>query len=142
MERHLPDDLREGVYDAWARAREDILQEWASATDPANLQPRVPRIFRQMSDHLVRFPPQDMTTEQVDVVLERLEAPWPRRVENAFRPIFTPEDEGRDPHEVSRAAVDKVHELGLTPYRAPEPLQPIDEDQVRLVCWMGAETAK
>ncbi|MBM3476800.1 MAG: helicase, partial [Armatimonadetes bacterium] len=136
-ERHLPHELARGAYDAWARARADILEEWTKATDPANLQPRVPRVFREMAEHLLRYPPHDMTTEEVDAILERLEAPWPRRTQDAFRTAFTPDADGCDPYEVSRLIVAKVGELALTPYRAPEPLPPIDEDQIMLICWMA-----
>lgn len=35
----------------------------------------------------------------------------------------------------------KISELGLQPFRAPEPLPPIGEDEIHLVCWMGVDTA-
>ena len=72
--------------------------------------------------------------------MDRLEAPWPQRTQNAFRPIFTRDDEECDPYEVSRAIIAKVHELRLTPYQSPDPLPPIDLDQVRLICWMAADS--
>jgi len=140
-ERHLPEDLTAGVYDAWQRARHDIHSEWMWATDPANLQPTVPRIFRAMANHLRRYPPRGMSMEEMDNTLERLEAPWPRRTQNAFREVFDPDEEASEPHEASRAIVEKVRELGLQPFRQPEPLAPIDEDQVMLICWMAVDTA-
>jgi hypothetical protein len=30
-------------------------------------------------------------------------------------------------------------DLGLTPYRPPDPLPLIEEENVQLVCWMGIE---
>ena len=30
-----------------------------------------------------------------------------------------------------------VQQLGLKPFEAPEPLPPIDMDEVSLVCWMA-----
>lgn len=30
-----------------------------------------------------------------------------------------------------------MNELGLQPWQAPEPLDPIDEDEIDLVVWMG-----
>lgn len=40
------------------------------------------------------------------------------------------------PVEKSRELVDKVEDLGLQPFEAPDPLPPIEEDEVKLVCWM------
>jgi hypothetical protein len=136
-ERHLPEDLRQGVYTAWDRARQDILDEWALATDPANLQPKVPKLCREMAEHLLKYPPAGMSAAEIDEVRDCLSAPYPARVQNAFRPLFTPDAEDCDPYEVSRAIVAQVKELGLQPYEAPEPLPPIDSDQVSLICWMG-----
>jgi len=137
--RQLPDDLRQGVYDAWQTARQDIHEEWTQATDPAILQPTVPRIFRRMAEHLRQNPPPAMETPDLDDMLERLEAPWPRRIQNAFREIFDPDEDYSSPHDVSGVIVEKVKEMGLQPFRAPDPLPPIDEDQVRLICWMGVD---
>ena len=36
--------------------------------------------------------------------------------------------------------VEVVKRLGLEPFRAPEPLPPIEESEVRLVCWMSIGT--
>lgn len=36
----------------------------------------------------------------------------------------------------SRQIVDKVDELGLQPFEAPDPLPPIEENEVKLICWM------
>jgi hypothetical protein len=43
--RVLSDAMRERAYAAWARARQDIFNEWQFSTDPANLQPRVDRCY-------------------------------------------------------------------------------------------------
>jgi hypothetical protein len=138
-ERQLPEDLGRGVYDAWQRARADILSDWMWATDPANLQPAVPRIFRAMAAHLRRYPPEGMGVEEVDAILERLEAPWPRRMQNVFREVFNPDEASADPLETSQKIVAKVRQQGLPPFRQPEPLPPIDEGQIMLVCWMAVD---
>jgi len=37
---------------------------------------------------------------------------------------------------------DVVNELGLPPWRPPEPLGPIEEDEANLVVWMGVMEAE
>lgn len=39
--------------------------------------------------------------------------------------------------ETSRALIEKITDLGLQPYEAPDPLDPIAEEEVKLVCWMA-----
>lgn len=138
-ERQLSEELQRGVYDAWQKARADIHQEWTWATDPANLQPEVPRICRAMASHLRQYPPHGMDTRQIDSLLERLEAPWPRRVQNALRDVFESDEEPSDPYGISQKIVARIKQQGLQPFRQPEPLPPIDEDQIMLVCWMAVD---
>ena len=43
----------------------------------------------------------------------------------------------QDPHEKSRVIYEKVNELALEPFVAPDPLPPIYDDEIQLVCWMA-----
>lgn len=133
-ERVLPDDMRESVYDAWEAARSDIYEQWQEQTDPLNVQPDIRRLFREVAQHLRDHWPDDMTQEKLTETVEAVEAPWGRRYERELREIF--EDESLGPVEKSRELVDKVEDLGLQPFEAPDPLPPIEEDEVKLVCWM------
>jgi len=135
--RHLPPDLAEATYAAWATAREDVYQEWMFATDPANLQPRIRPFFRRAADHLRQFPPTDVIQEELDLLVEAIEAPWGVRIERAIRDVFDPEAE--DPYVASAALVEKVRELGLEPYQQPGALPVIQREDVNLVCWMAVE---
>lgn len=137
-ERHVAPDLLESVYDAWEQARRDIYEEWMFATDPANLQPRVPRLFRSVAEHLRKYPPKDQNQADLHKVLDAIEAPWADRIVKQFRAVFDPES--TDPYEVSKAIVEKVRELGLEPFIAPEPLPVIDEDEIMLICWMAVDS--
>jgi hypothetical protein len=83
--RDLPSDLEEGAYRAWARARKEIFDEWMLATDPANLQPRVRPALRAAANHLRKFPPPGMVQEEVDRLVESVEAPWGSRYEKQIR---------------------------------------------------------
>jgi hypothetical protein len=134
-DRVLPDSAREGVYDAWERAREDIYKQWDQRTDPREVQPDVRKLFREVGQHLSENPPEDVTQDELQKVIDSVEAPRGRRYERELRSIY--EDEDLGPIEKSRALIEKVDELGLQPYEAPDPLPIIDEDEVKLICWMA-----
>lgn len=74
-------------------------------------------------------------------MLDSVLAPWGRRYERSLRQVWNEfrdeSDEVEGPQLLSAALVERVHELGLQPYQAPEPLPMIDEEEVQLVCWMA-----
>ena len=86
------------------------------------------------------FMPVDMTREDADRIVEALEAPWGLRVEKALRSVFTPET--AEGEKTTRRIGEQVKLLGLQPWKAPEPLPPIDEDEVVLVVWMVVDSAE
>ncbi|MBI2899296.1 MAG: helicase [Planctomycetes bacterium] len=131
--RNAPAARLQGIYSAWEQARQDIYQEWMRATDPANLQPKIRPLFRELAAHLRRDPPDGISQPDLEKALASVEAPWGLRYERELRPILESE---MPPREKSKAIVEKVGELGLMPYHAPKPLEVIDADEVRLVCWM------
>lgn len=131
--RYVPDAAREAAYAAWKRARRDIFEEWKFATDPANLQPRVRAGMRAAADHIRQYPPPGFTQEQIDQLIECIEAPWGVRVERQIRECL----DGATAIEASVAIAAKVKELGLEPFKPAPPLPPIDEDEIRLVCWLA-----
>jgi hypothetical protein len=135
--RHVAPDLLARIYEGWEQAQRDIYDEWIYATDPANLQPRVRPLFRNVAEHLRRYPPRGVEQSDLDRTIEALEAPWGMRIENQLREIFRAQEV--DPYSLSALLLDKVRELGLEPFQAPEPLPVIDIDEVRLVCWMAVE---
>lgn len=133
-ERALHDAMRDQIYEAWETAQEDIYRQWQEQTDPLNVQPDIRRLFREVGQHLRDHWPDDMTQNDLQETVEAIEAPWGRKYERELREIY--EDESLGPVEKSRELVDKVEELGLQPFEAPDPLPPIEEDEVKLVCWM------
>jgi len=138
--RHLPDDLAVASYDAWAKARQDIFAEWMFATDPLNLQPRIRPFFRNAAEHLRKYPPTEIRQNELDLLVESIEAPWGIRYERAIKEVFNPEAD--DPYVASAVLVEKVRELGLQPFVQPEPLPPIQPDDVVLICWMGVDDSR
>ena len=135
--RVMAEDLRESAYAAWQRARRDIYQEWQKATDPANLQPSIRPLFKAAAAHVRTHIPDGMSREEVDRVVEALEAPWGLRHEKAIRSVFT--SENAQGAATTRKIVEQVKVLGMQPWKAPEPLPPIDEEEVVLVVWMAVD---
>jgi hypothetical protein len=81
-----------------------------------------------------------MSQESADRLVECLEAPWGFRIERALREVFNPDDPKGE--ESTRSLEVRARELGLQPWKAPEPLPPIDEDEIALVVWMAVEAGE
>lgn len=132
--RNIPDEMKTLVFDAWSRARGDIFSDWHRQTDPKNIEPEVRLLFRQVAEHIRQNPPTSMTQEELETKIEAIEAPWGRRFENELRKIYRLE---LTPEEKTRELLEKVEELGLQPFSPPEPLPPIEENEIKLVCWLA-----
>lgn len=76
----------------------------------------------------------DLTQQKLQRTVEAVEAPYGRRYERELRDIY--EDDSVESAEKSRQLVDKISELGLQPYEAPDPLPRIEENKIKLICWM------
>ena len=83
-------------------------------TDPANVQPKVSSLLRRAAQHLRTNPPLDVTLENLNKIIESLEAPLPRKKEQAIREVFDPDKDDRQA--VSTDIVERVRELGLQPF--------------------------
>jgi hypothetical protein len=135
--RMLSLELYEHAFAAWHVARRDIFDEWAFATDPANLQPRVRPSLRAAADYLRRCPPPGMIQEDLDRLTEAIEAPWGPRIERQIRSAM----ESGEGVVASSAIAEAAKRLGLEPFQAPAPLPPIQEEEIRLICWLAVEGA-
>lgn len=135
--RDLTPAEHERAYDAWRIAKGDIHKDWQRLTDPANLMPKVGKLFRDMAEHVRRFPG-GLTQDEQERLIETLEAPWDVRTSRAFAGIFN--QRGVDAGEMTRRILAAVRERGMTPFQAPDPLPVIEEEEVELVCWMAVKT--
>lgn len=133
--RHMPPELGDNVFAFWDLALEDILTEWDDLSDPANLQPPVRLLNRQVAAFIRAHPPHDMDPDKLAKALDVLEAPWPRREEMLLRDQFR--DRTGPPAARSLRLVEWVLGTGLERFVPPEPLPPITAAEVRLVCWMA-----
>jgi hypothetical protein len=67
-----------------------------------------------------------------------VEAPWPRRKENQIRLAFEEEFDGEATAK-ARALVETIEKIGVEPFRPPDPLPPIEPEEMRLICWLAIE---
>ena len=130
-------ELAQAAFDAWQQARGNTFEAWSFETDPANLQPTVRRLNREVADFLREHHPPDVEQDRLQRCLDAIEAPWSRREENQLRAVWR---EGFDsPQERSRALVEETEKIGLEPFHAPEPLPPIEAEDIHLICWMAIQ---
>ena len=71
----LSQKTQKSVYDFWSIAKEDILKFWMYETDPANLQPKIRKINREVADFIRSFKPSDMTEQAINEALDIVESP-------------------------------------------------------------------
>ena len=135
--RALADDLRDSAYGAWERAKRDIYDEWARATDPRYVQPDIRPVFKAAAEHVRRNPDPDMPVEARAALVESLEAPRGLRDDRALRLVLR--GERASGVETTRAIAALVRERGFEPYQPPRELPPIDYDDIHLVVWMAIE---
>jgi hypothetical protein len=133
--REMPTELGERVFAFWDRALADILTEWDDLSDPANLQPPVRLLNRQVAAFIRAHPPHNVDAAMLAKALDVLEAPWPRREEALLREQFR----DRTGTAVARCLrlIEWILATGLERFEPPTPLPPIMEADVRCVCWMA-----
>ncbi len=134
----LTPEMAEAAYGAWERARRDVFDAWMFETDPKNLQPKVRRLNREVASFLRDTPAGDLDQARLERALEAVEAPWSRREEAQLREVWTAEFP--TPGEKVRALVETVERIGVEPFRSPDPLPPIEEEDVELICWMAIQS--
>jgi superfamily II DNA or RNA helicase len=132
--RHLPEQTVEDAYQAWAVAKAHIVDRWNAASDPRALAPELPKVMRDAAELARGTLPPGWTREQGDALIEKLEEAYPERIQ---RKIRTAMRSSEDPGEQVAAVAAVVEELGLEPSPPPEPLPPIVDDDVYVVCWVA-----
>jgi superfamily II DNA/RNA helicase len=131
----LSEELKTGAYVAWERARQSIHKAWSFETDPANLQPKVRPLNRQVAAFMRENPPADVDQDRLHRALDAIETPWSRREENQLREVWNTEFAATG--EKAKALIECVEAIGVEPFLPPEPLPPIDPEEIHLVCWLG-----
>lgn len=127
-------DSKYKIYEAWEVAREHMLQNWTFETDKKNISPDVPSHLHKAGDILRNFPPKDLDQESLNKAVESVEAPLSKWQSNAIRKIVN----GREGSmELSRDILAEIEELGLRPYKSPQPNPRINESYIYPVCWQA-----
>ena len=103
-------------------------------TDPANLQPKVRPINQKIAVYIRENIPQEFDKEKIYKALDILESPWPRRDEILLRQWF---EEKLQKIEKSKFLIEKINSSGLEPSQTPEPLPPINIEEVELLVWLA-----
>ena len=133
-DRDLSPAAYDGAFDAWDIARRHVWGEWMKLTDPVNLQPDVPRAFRDASELLHRHGANVLGTNELDRLIPCFNTVPSHRVEREVRSVIRAD-------ESSSAKVAQLHglakELGLVRPEPIEPLSPVEENEVHLVAWMA-----
>lgn len=136
--RHLSGEAAGAVFAAWETARAHIHARWTEATDPANLQPRVPKPMRDSAALITRTTPPGMTRIDADELVNRLNGNFNLRVQAVFRAILR--SDASDTEKAGLIAA-KADEFGLQSAPPPVPLPAITIDDVHLVCWLAIDPA-
>ena len=131
--RSLPEHAHR-AYDAWQVARADVTAKWNFMADKANLEPNIPRALRRAAEIVRTSPPPEENQEAIDRALDTLSAPYPERTVRRFRQAI---NEASESVQKARNILAVIAELGLEPYKPPEPLPQITLDDVHLVTWLA-----
>jgi hypothetical protein len=130
-ENVITDEIYAAAFSAWEVAQLDIVEHWNFLTDPANLRPKTPktmldavRLVRAYGGHL---------GDRADALVDKLDAPHSPRIQRAVRAVLVDEEM------TERGRVEALEELAkrmnLQAYRAPEPREPITDEDVHVVAW-------
>ena len=129
----LPADLHEAVLDTWPLVQRHVYNDWMAQTDPAAIQPVVPRVMRDAAD-LVRRHGGYLGAVQDELVL-RVSQQVEVRVQREVRTLLREhEDDAAGAVAALAALADQVR---LQPPVPVEPLPEVELDDVRVLCWMA-----
>ena len=133
--RHLPDELQDKrMFEFWRAAQKSAWASWMRETDPANLQPKIRPLNARVADFIRNAMPPDVDGNDARRALDIVESPWPRREEMMLREWF--DDSSMEGPVKARSLIKQILSTGLEPFTQPEPLPPIDIEQIELICWL------
>jgi hypothetical protein len=135
--RVLNEEAAMAAFSAWGKARQSIFDAWSFETDPANLQPKIRKLNRDVAAFLRANPPADIGQDRLHRCLDAIESPWSRREENMLRLAWERALPTRS--ERARHLVEEVERIGAEPYHPPDPLPPIGMNDIHLIVWMAIE---
>ncbi|MEW2481736.1 SNF2-related protein [Mycobacterium sp. NPDC049093] len=135
IDRWMTDEVYDKAFDAWAVARESAWEAWELLTDPLNLQPDVPKAFRDAADLVLRAGGFLGPEEQTELRL-RLGAVPSAKVAREVRGALNDGNTNEQQITLVKAVLD---EYGIQVPPPPEPLPYVNLEEVRLVAWMAVK---
>jgi hypothetical protein len=131
--REVDDEAYDKAFEAWDVARTHAFTRYSELTDPAAMEPKPPKAFRDAKT-LIASSAQHLTQLQIEDAVLRLQSVPPKKVERKVGGILK--------QELSKQAmIDEIITVlvqnGIQPNRKPKPLPRISEDQVEVVAWMA-----
>lgn len=137
---HFTEPMHRAAFKGWEVAKHSIFEEWLTLTDPANIQPKVPRAMLDAAAFVETHGA--FLADRQDRVVARLRQVVPQRNQNAMR--ATLREHAGDAKQCVQAIVDLADEWRLA---VPEPLTPeppIEMEDIRVLAWavvVGEEDA-
>jgi hypothetical protein len=122
------------VFDAWARARSDIHDEWSKLTDLANLEPQIEKALR-VAIELVLEHGHFLPAEKQEDLIARLNGRWERAIVRSVREILR-EETASDKDKVN-ALLKFVTDTGLPIPEPPQALPSVRLEDIRVITWMA-----
>ncbi|MHB1323478.1 MAG: helicase-related protein [Coriobacteriia bacterium] len=130
-ENIINDEIYAAAFSAWEVAQRDIVDRWNYLTDPANLRPKTPAAMRDAVQHVRAYG--GHLGDRADRLVDKLDAPHSPRIQRAVRAALAAADLS-DRQKVD-ALEDLAKRMNLQPYAAPEPRDPITDEDVHVVAW-------
>lgn len=134
-ERTVSDQAYDKAFEAWAIARQHAFSRYSELTDPAAMEPKPPKAFRE-AKALIAKSAQHLKPEEVESAVLRLQSVPLKKVERKVGQILKKDIS-------KKLMIDEIIavliENGVQPNPKPKPLTPISEEQVQVVAWMAVE---
>jgi hypothetical protein len=137
-ENVITDETYAAAFAAWEVAQRDIVERWNYLCDPVNLRPKTPKAMRDAVE-LVRAHGQHLG-DKADKLVDKLDAPHSPRVQRAVRAVV--DDTSRSERHRVDALDELAKRMNLQEYSAPEPREPITDEDVHVVAWSAVLPAR
>lgn len=132
-ERSVSDEAYDKAFDAWEIARDNAFSSYARLTDPASMEPKPPKAFKE-AKKLVMSAGIHLTSKKVEDTCLRLQSVPLRKVELKVSEIL--KSDSSDQLKIDQI-IKILDENGVQANPKPKPLPPIGKEQVRVVAWMA-----
>ena len=134
QEFYIDEKMQDAAFELWDHAKNDIYLKWSHETDPINLQPRVRPLNRKVADFLRENTIAEIEAKDLEKALQIIESPWRRRDERNLRSWFNLSLSNK---EKAKVLIQNVLLSGLEPFISPEPLPPIEKEDIKLINWIA-----